>query len=277
MNKIQAGFCFRPESLTGTGRDRGVEGMDLLVLPELADGGYAALAAGASPHSEGDGYFAAFATLTTHSPLCCIAGSACIADRSGRRTNSSLAFHRGKQVHRYDKIHLFKPTGDPRYFSPGSSFGTFSVTVRRRRIRLGVAICYDLRFPELIRAMAREGMEILIIPARWPKIRDEAWQTLLKARAMENQIFVLGCNATGREGGFSYAFDPAGRLIFSNRTGKARDVESFTIDLGALAAARHLHDNLREALLLRGTSFPRRVTPRRLRSSTKGLRRSAAR
>jgi predicted amidohydrolase len=93
-------------------------------------------------------------------------------------------------------------------------------------------------------------------------VRDEAWQTLLKARAIENQIFVLGCDALGSEGGHSYAFDPTGQLVFTNRGKKARDFEFFTIDLDSLGAARRLHNNIREAVLLRKTSFPRQVTPR---------------
>ncbi|RPH38223.1 hypothetical protein EHM92_00565 [bacterium] len=277
MNRLKAGFCFRVDSLTDPRRARDMETLDLLVLPELADGGYAALAGGAPPHTQEDSYFSPFAKLSRQHNLCCIAGSTCVASRAGRRTNSSLVYHRGRLLHRYDKVHLFKPTGDHKFFSPGKSFGTFRVTLQGRHIRAGVVICYDLRFPELIRAMAREGMQILIVPARWPKIRDEAWQTLLKARAMENQIFVLGCNALGNEGGFSYAFDPSGRRIFSNRGRKARDLEVFTIDLDSLAAARRLHDNLREAVLLQGTSFPRRVTPRPGRPSPSVSHRSAGR
>lgn len=263
MNILRAGFCFRTELLAEPRRVGRLKQLDLLVLPELADGGYAALAGGVSPHSPPDQYFTAIADLTRQHDLCCIAGSSFVAGPSGRRTNSSLVYHRGRLVHRYDKVHLFKPTGDTKYFSPGKAYGTFAVTLRGHRVRAGVVICYDLRFPELIRAMAREGMQLLLVPARWPKVRDEAWQTLLKARAIENQIFVLGCNALGSEGGFSYAFDPTGRMIFTNRGRKARDFESFTLDLGSLARARRLHNNLREALLLQQTSFPRKITPRR--------------
>lgn len=277
MNRLKAGFCYSVESLSIQRHARRLETLDLLVLPELADGGYAALAGGATPHTQGDPYFLRFAELSRRHNVCCIAGSSFVAGRSGRRTNTSLAFHRGRLVHRYDKVHLFKPTGDNRFFSPGRSFGTFTVTLRGRRVRVGVVICYDLRFPELIRALAREGMEILIVPARWPKVRDEAWQTLLKARAMENQIFVLGCNAPGSEGGFSYAFDPTGRRTFSSRGRKGREIDAFTIDLDGLHTARRLHHNLREAVLLRQISFPRRIIPPSGRPSASASRKSAGR
>jgi omega-amidase len=277
MKTLRAGFCFRVESLADRNRAGELKRADLLVLPELADGGYAALAGGAPPHTTRDNYYLAFADLTRQHGLCCIAGSSCVASPSGRRTNSSLVYHRGRLVHRYDKVHLFRPTGDDRYFSPGKSYGTFTVNLEGHRIRAGVVICYDLRFPELVRAMARDGMEILIVPARWPKVRDEAWQTLLKARAMENQIFVLGCNAKGDEGGFSYAFDPTGGMIFSNRGQRAKDFGFFTIDLGTLAKARRLHDNIRDAVLLRQTSFPPKITSRPAQPSSSASRRSAGR
>lgn len=277
MKTLRAGFCFRVESLVDRKRAGGLKQADLLVMPELADGGYAALAGGATPHTPTDPFYAACADLTRQHDLCFVAGTSCVASPSGRRTNSSLVYHRGRLVHRYDKVHLFKPTGDDKYFSAGKSYGTFTLTLAGHRIRAGVVICYDLRFPELIRAMAKEGMQILIVPARWPKVRDEAWQTLLKARAMENQIFVLGCNAKGEEGGFSYAFDPTGRMIFSNRGRKTEDLGFFTINLDTLAEARRLHDNLREAVLLRQTAFPRKITPRLVRPSPNVSRRSAGR
>jgi omega-amidase len=277
MNTLQVGYCFRVESLADPRRVPDLKGLDILVLPELADGGYAALAGGVSPHTPEDSYFTFFARLTRQYALCCVAGSACVAAPSGRQTNSSLVFHRGRKVHRYDKVHLFKPTGDDKLFSPGRSFAPFGITLQRQRIRAGVVICYDLRFPELIRAMAREGMHMLIVPARWPRARDEAWQALLKARAIENQVFVLGCNATGGEGGYSYGFDPLGRMIYSNQGRKANDIETFTIDLRSLAAARRLHDNLREAVLLNKTTFPRRITPQPARSSGNARHRSSGR
>ena len=65
--------------------------------------------------------------------------------------------------------------------------------------------------------LAREGIQLLLVPARWPAVRDDAWQTLLKARAIENQIFVAGCDAADSEGGYSYVFDPMGRLLLSSR------------------------------------------------------------
>jgi predicted amidohydrolase len=127
---------------------------------------------------------------------------------------------------------------------------TFSISRGSFTQRAGVVICYDLRFPELVRAMALRGMDVLFVPARWPSARDDAWYTLLKARAIENQIFVVGCNALGKEGGYSYSFDPLGRCIFSNKTATQRHFATFLLDMTTIAHARSFHQNLKEAVLL---------------------------
>ncbi|HEY5973198.1 MAG TPA: nitrilase-related carbon-nitrogen hydrolase, partial [Geobacteraceae bacterium] len=79
-------------------------------------------------------------------------------------------------------------------------------------------ICYDLRFPELARRLAVEGAEILVVPAEWPKPREEHWRTLLRARAIENQLFVVAANCCGIQGkldffGMSLIVGPKGELL----------------------------------------------------------------
>jgi len=226
-------------------------GLDLLLFPELVDGGYAALARDAAPHHAGDTFVDHFKTASKRFSLCCVAGSMHFAADSLVSTNTSLAFYRGRLIHRYDKIHLFKPAADHRYFHRGKSIRVFTVGGGASRVKVGVVICYDLRFPELIRSLAVQGMRLLIVPARWPRSRDDAWLTLLKARAIENQVFVVGCNALGEEGGYSYAFDPLGALVFSNRKKQGRFLHTFAIDLKRLQTARSLHNNLKDAVLLR--------------------------
>jgi len=227
------------------------KGLDLLLFPELVDGGYAALARDAALHHAGDTFVDSFKTASKRFSLCCVAGSMYFAGDPSVYTNTSLAFCRGRLIHRYDKIHLFKPAGDNRYFQRGKSIRAFTVGRRTGQVKVGVVICYDLRFPELIRSLALQGMKLLIVPARWPRSRDDAWFTLLKARAIENQVFVVGCNAVGEEGGYSYAFDPLGALVFSNRKKRGRFLHTFAIDLQQLQTARNLHNNLKDAVLLR--------------------------
>lgn len=96
----------------------------------------------------------------------------------------------------YRKLHMFSTMGEDRFLSPGDS----TLVVDTSAGRIGVAICYDLRFPELFRRMALDGAELICVPAEWPKPRQEHWRTLLRARAIENQLFVAAANCCGIQG-----------------------------------------------------------------------------
>ncbi len=114
----------------------------------------------------------------------------------------------------YRKLHLFRLTDEHRYFSPGSKIVTADTAIGR----IGLLICYDLRFPELARAIALAAARILIVPAQWPTPRAMHWQTLLRARAIENQVFVIGANRTGADEdlafpGLSAIIDPWGQVL----------------------------------------------------------------
>jgi predicted amidohydrolase len=122
----------------------------------------------------------------------------------------------------YRKIHLFSPNAEHRYLQAGEA----PLILDTRLGRLGVMICYDIRFPELVRYYFHMGVEILAVPAQWPEARTDHWRTLVKARAIENQMFVLGCNRTGTEGslrnnetlsfpGDSQIVDPMGQILAS--------------------------------------------------------------
>lgn len=93
----------------------------------------------------------------------------------------------------YRKIHLFSLLGEDKAFSGGDRWLLAETSIGK----IGVIICYDLRFPELSRRLALEGAQVICVPAQWPKPRLEHWRTLLRARAMENQLFVVSCNACG--------------------------------------------------------------------------------
>jgi len=114
----------------------------------------------------------------------------------------------------YRKMHLFSLLGEDRAFSGGDSWLLADTTLGK----IGVIICYDLRFPELSRRLALEGARVICVPAQWPKPRDEHWRTLLRARAIENQLFVVACNACGPIGkleffGMSMIISPKGELL----------------------------------------------------------------
>ena len=106
----------------------------------------------------------------------------------------------GEVKGRYRKIHLFTPTGEERHFSAGES----AVVAETSIGKLGLMICYDLRFPELARGLVLDGAEILVISAQWPSARMAHWEALLKARAIENQCYVVAANRVGRSGKLEY-------------------------------------------------------------------------
>lgn len=258
---FRIGLCYSLEALDDKRALQRLLSTDLLIFPELLDGGYAALEAGACPHGLGDPLLRRMRALSRQGSLYCIAGSLCIMGRNATRTNSTIVYKNGRLLARYDKIHLFNPAGDHRFFSAGGRLTSFPLRVRNHRLRAGVMICYDLRFPELARALRLDGVEMFLVPARWPAVRDDAWRSLLKARAIENQAFVIGCNAKGKEGGFSYVFDPMGREVLSSRKKRNARIDVVSLDPGGLRKAKKLHDTARESRMRVGKRvFPIRRT-----------------
>jgi omega-amidase len=277
MTLVRVGLCSDHRLLFSPRHAKRLAALDILLFPELLDGGYAALKHGARPHRAGDPFITDFVTASMTIPACIIAGSTFFEDASRLRTNTCFVYQDGHLLHRYDKIHLFKPGGDHRYFVPGTRIRPFVMNAGRMRLRAGAVICYDLRFPELTRSLAQQGIRILFVPARWPLRRDDAWRTLLKARAIENQIFVIGCNAPGPEGGYSYAFDPLGRMIYSSQRSTGRKLVRFVLDLDAIAEAHAMHQNIEDALLLKERAPLRLLKLPKVRRAHTSTRRSRGR
>lgn len=134
----------------------------------------------------------------------------------------------------YRKIHLFSLLGEDRVFSAGDGVLLAETSVGK----IGVIICYDLRFPELSRRLAIEGAQILCVPAQWPNPRSEHWRTLLLARAIENQLFVVAANACGMVGkldvcGMSLIIGPRGEVLAE--AGAEETEISAPLDMGDMA------------------------------------------
>jgi predicted amidohydrolase len=128
--------------------------------------------------------------------------------------NTVYVIDNGSLAGVYRKMHLFSLLGEERAFSGGDSWLLAETSIGK----VGVIICYDLRFPELSRRLAVEGAQVICVPAQWPKPRQEHWRTLLRARAMENQLFIVACNACGIIGkldffGMSMIIDAKGELL----------------------------------------------------------------
>ena len=128
--------------------------------------------------------------------------------------NTAYVLDQGRLAGKYRKIHLFSLMNEDRSFTGGNSWLVTDTSVGR----IGVFICYDLRFPELARRLALEGAEILVVPGEWPKPREEHWRTLLRARAIENQLFIVAANCCGIQGkldffGASLIIGPKGEIL----------------------------------------------------------------
>lgn len=117
----------------------------------------------------------------------------------GKFYNTSLLLDpNGNVIGKYRKIHLFSyKSKEAEILSPGSSIAVFSTEYGK----VGMATCYDLRFPELFRIMSRFGCEYFLISSSWPIERIKHWELFNKARAVENQCFTISCNAVGVNGG----------------------------------------------------------------------------
>jgi predicted amidohydrolase len=207
---------------------------DLVLLPELWATGYFAFddyAATAQP-LDGPlvrtmGAAAAAAGVTLH------AGSMVERDAAGRLHNTSLLFDAdGTLVHTYRKVHLFGyGSREQELLSPGSSVAGHGSTA--------LSTCYDLRFPELFRAQVDGGALLFLVAAAWPLSRLAHWQVLLRARALENQSFLLACNAAGRQGtvelaGRSAVVDPWGTVLAEAGGG----AETLTVEIDPDLAVR---------------------------------------
>lgn len=137
--------------------------------------------------------------------------------RGGKLYNTACVFDRlGNLVATYDKTHLFSHSHEDTIYQKGEDLCTFTLD----GVRCGVIICYDVRFPELTRTMCLDGMDLLFVVCQWPKARTNLMQNLSMTRAIENQMFVVCCNACGTAGekvcgGSSAIFAPMGEILAS--------------------------------------------------------------
>jgi len=221
-------------------------GAELAVLPEYVD--YLGPGKSAPKPEPIDGEFAAFFSEAARElGIWVHAGSFHEAGPDETRTyNTTLLFDpAGERVAVYRKIHLYDVEiagrvsyQESRSVAPGSE----TVVTEIGGIPTGLSICYDLRFPELYRRLAIDGAKILVVPAAFMMHtgRDH-WEVLLRARAIENQAYVVGCNRVGSGGGLDYAgdsciVDPLGELLATAAGGET--VLSAEVDAGRVADVR---------------------------------------
>jgi predicted amidohydrolase len=149
---------------------------------------------------------------------------------SSRPRNTAVAIGPdGEILTIYAKIHPFSLTKEDEYYQAGETLGLFTLDM----VSFGIAICYDLRFPDLFRIYAGKDIHCVLVPAAWPASRSTHWEILIKARALDNQIFVVGINTTGSTpvetfSGGSMVVDPQGKVIL--HAGMMEGIFLFDVD-----------------------------------------------
>ena len=211
---------------------------DVILLPELWNTGFAPGKMDAALADEdGARTKVLCGSLAKELGINIVAGSV-LAKKGDALYNTAYVFDRaGDCIAEYDKTHLFSPSGEGEAYAAGDRFVTFPLD----DVVCGIMICYDLRFPELARALALSGARMLFIPAEWRKVARKQMLALLTARAIENQQYVALCNGCGSAfgtqfGGSSAIVDPLGRALA--HAGRGEKTIFVTIDLATQEKVR---------------------------------------
>lgn len=201
-----------------------VEKSDLIVFPEMTLTGFTMKSRDFAEELDGE-TFKFFSTLAKEKKSAIFYG----VIEKGRNKNFNTLVHinnQGKILTAYRKIHPFSFSSENIFYGRGKN----PVVTKVKDVKAGLSICYDLRFPELFRYYAKEKVDLIVNIANWPDTRIEHWRALLKARAIENQCYVVGVNRVGNDpklhySGFSSVFDPMGKELLALDTEDIGTVE----------------------------------------------------
>ena len=212
----------------------GVERVDLIVLPEMFTTGFCVDPSHAEGVIDDGAETVAWMRRMAERYDAAVAGSVAVAD-GGRYFNRMYFVRPDGCVEHYDKRHLFAMGGEAGHYTAGHR----RVVVEWRGVRILLQVCYDLRFP--VFARSRGDYDMIVYAANWPTPRIAVWDTLLRARAIENQCYVAGVNRAGRDPWCDYCgrtalIDPYGRVAAS--CGDGENVVTGDIDMDRLAAFR---------------------------------------
>jgi len=211
------------------------QGSDILILPEYWATGYDLKNLSSLATSIDTGIFSEISRIAREKKISVIGASPSI--EKGRIFNTAFFYGKdGGLKAKYHKMHLFSIMHENDYFYAGSEPCVF----KAEGTKIGIITCFDLRFPELFRRIVLDGAKIVFVPAYWPEPRLEHWRTLLKARAIENLVFVAGSNSAtlpnGTEFGFSSIIGPRGDVILE--AGKEEVFITAEIDINDVNRAR---------------------------------------
>lgn len=190
-------------------------GASMVVLPELWNTGYDLENIANLAQDMRGSSVKLLQKLSRELGIFIIGGS--IAEKKGDKIyNTSLVLNNlGEIIYKYRKVHLF-PLGirEGEYLNSGDEWGIFDTPWGR----IGLILCYDMRFPAFVQNLVLRGAEMIVVPAQWPALRENHWKVLACARAIENQVFVLTSNKVGKDktgtySGFSQIINPNGEVI----------------------------------------------------------------
>jgi len=215
-------------------------GADLYVLTEMWSTGFAINPEGVAERDEASLQWMKDMAVQMQAA---IAGSLAI-EQDGSFHNRLYFVKPDGEVEYYDKRHLFSYGGEDKYYSPG----TERVVVEWKGVRFLLTVCYDLRFPVWMRYC--NDYDAIICVANWPTVRIDSWQTLLRARAIENQCYVVGVNRVGKDPNCDYCgcsaiINPYGQTIAECEKNKEYSMEA-VFDMEKLNAYRVKFPALKE-------------------------------
>ena len=173
---------------------------DLIIFPEMFTTGFSFPTGELARHGFNLG--ASFLSSLATTKGCYAVGTVPELTTTDVLYNTALLCKPDGSQEQYRKIHLFSFGDETALYSPGST----TLTARIQDVRVSFFICYDLRFPIPFYALAPHT-DLFVVMANWPASRREHWRTLLRARAIENQAYVVGVNRVGNGGGLSYSGD----------------------------------------------------------------------
>jgi omega-amidase len=185
----------------------------MIVLPEMFATGFSMQVDRTAEAAEGE--TKSFLAQLAREKSSFVVGGVVTRNADGRGRNEALVIGpNGSEVARYCKLHPFSFAGEDRHFAPGDATLSFAWG----SFQVAPFVCYDLRFPEIFRHQTRLGAQVLVVIANWPAPRDTHWQSLLRARAVENQAYVIGVNRVGSDPTLAYAghsliLDPRGETL----------------------------------------------------------------
>lgn len=216
----------------------------LAIFPEMTLTGFAPGEVGVAENANDSDTLVQFGKLASRFGINIIFGACLTSDSTQQGMTPSLprnflccALRDGSSQGVYAKIHPFTFAGETKHLANAKTISIITVD----NVRIGCSVCYDLRFPEMFSLMA-DGSDVLVNIANWPQTRIDHWEALLRARAIENQVFMCGVNRVGIDGrGLAYVkssliFGPTGEKVSPYYS--SAELDLFEVDIDSVAEYR---------------------------------------